>query len=208
MNRVDLKVVLLGSSDVGKTSLVERFVNERFIESRSYQNTIGAAFAAKEFEIDGRKLIMGIWDTAGSERYYAMAKIYYRGAKAAIVCYDSTEYLTFQKAKLWVRELRSVEEGCKIYICATKKDIIDQSNEAASQGDRETIQINGVKAYAAGIQAPLFITSSKTGENVAELFNTIAQDFLSNPENLKNLENTAVELSKQPTKRRHCCQVT
>ncbi|XP_024938519.1 ras-related protein Rab-24 [Cephus cinctus] len=68
MNKVDLKVVMLGHEAVGKTSLLERFVNDRFNEHLSYQNTIGAAFAAKQMEVGGRKFVLGIWDTAGSER--------------------------------------------------------------------------------------------------------------------------------------------
>ncbi|XP_003699606.1 ras-related protein Rab-24 [Megachile rotundata] len=196
MSRVDLKVVLLGNAAVGKTSLVERFVNERFNESLSYQNTIGAAFAAKQMQVDGKKLIMGIWDTAGSEKYNAMIKLYYRGAKAAVVCYDITKSNTFQKAKYWVKELRSVEEGCKIYICATKKDILQHGVVASPD-------IDVVETYAAGIQSKFFITSSKTGENVAELFNEIAQDFASDPENAPILEET-IDISNK-SKGTHCC---
>ncbi|XP_033299928.1 ras-related protein Rab-24-like isoform X2 [Bombus bifarius] len=159
MNRVDLKVVLLGNSAVGKTSLVERFVNERFNEGLSYQNTIGAAFAAKQMQVNGKRLIMGIWDTAGSEKYDAMSRIYYRGAKAAVICYDITKSNTFQRAKFWIRELREVEEGCKIYICATKNDIL-------AHGAVPSPNIDVVKTYTAGIRAKLFITSSKTGENL------------------------------------------
>ncbi|XP_048268315.1 ras-related protein Rab-24-like isoform X2 [Bombus affinis] len=159
MNRVDLKVVLLGNSAVGKTSLVERFVNERFNEGLSYQNTIGAAFAAKQMQVNGKRLIMGIWDTAGSEKYDAMSRIYYRGAKAAVICYDITKSNTFQRAKFWIRELREIEEGCKIYICATKNDILEH-------GAIPSPNIDVVKTYTAGIRAKLFITSSKTGENL------------------------------------------
>lgn len=197
MNRVDLKVVLLGNAAVGKTSLVERFVNERFNESLSYQNTIGAAFAAKQMQVDGKRLIMGIWDTAGSEKYNAMIKLYYRGAKAAVVCYDITKSNTFQKAKYWVKELRSVEEGCKVYLCATKKDILQHGAVASPD-------IDVVETYAAGIQSKFFITSSKTGENVAELFNEIAQDFVSDPENVQILEET-IDINNK-YKGTYCCQ--
>ncbi|CAL7937700.1 unnamed protein product [Xylocopa violacea] len=197
MNRVDLKVILLGNAAVGKTSLVERFINERFNESLSYQNTIGAAFAAKQMQIDGKRFIMGIWDTAGSERYEAMIRMYYRGAKAAIICYDITKSETFQRAKFWIRELRAVEEGCKLYICATKNDLLDMDGVVPSP------DTNVVKSYAAGIQAKFFITSSKTGENVAELFNAIAQDFMSDPENVQKVEE-ATELNEGP-KKTYCC---
>jgi len=84
--RVDVKVVMLGKEYVGKTSLVERYVHDRFLVG-PYQNTIGAAFVAKVMSVGDRTVTLGIWDTAGSERYEAMSRIYYRGAKAAIVCY-------------------------------------------------------------------------------------------------------------------------
>uniref|UniRef100_A0A8C3IBZ4 RAB24, member RAS onco family n=1 Tax=Chrysemys picta bellii TaxID=8478 RepID=A0A8C3IBZ4_CHRPI len=84
--RVDVKVVMLGKEYVGKTSLVERYVHNRFLVG-PYQNTIGAAFVAKVMSVRGRTVTLGIWDTAGSERYEAMSRIYYRGARAAIVCY-------------------------------------------------------------------------------------------------------------------------
>lgn len=197
MNRVDLKVVLLGNAAVGKTSLLERFVNERFNETLSYQNTIGAAFAAKQIEINGKNLVMGIWDTAGNERYDAMTKIYYRGAKAAIVCYDVTKPSTFQKAKFWVRELRDVEEECKIYLCGTKRDILSNSDIIT------TPDIDTVQSYASGIQAKYFLTSSKTGENVVELFTEIANDFLSVLENLQTLEETHILINTPQTS--HCC---
>lgn len=101
-----------------------------------------------------------------------MTRTYYRGAKAAIVCYDITKLSTFQRAKHWVRELRDVEEHCKVYLCATKKDLCDEGFVS----DDPDLQ-NTVERYAKGTQTKLFITSSKTGENVGEdasyLVNTI-----------------------------------
>ena len=66
--KVDCKVVLLGRMYGGKTSLVERFIHQRFNENIPYQNTIGAAFGAKTLTVDGAPVTLGIWDTAGSER--------------------------------------------------------------------------------------------------------------------------------------------
>lgn len=126
-----------------------------------------------------------------------MTRIYYRGAKAAIICYDVTKFNTFQKAKFWVRELRGIEEECKIYLCGTKKDILSNLDTIAVP------DIDIVKNYANGIQAKFFLTSSKTGENVVELFTEIANDFLSVPENLQKIEET-VTLTSMP-KTSHCC---
>nr|XP_048303750.1 ras-related protein Rab-24 isoform X2 [Myodes glareolus] len=157
--RVDVKVVMLGKEYVGKTSLVERYVHDRFLVG-PYQNTIGAAFVAKVMCVGDRTVTLGIWDTAGSERYEAMSRIYYRGAKAAIVCYDLTDSSSFERAKFWVKELRSLEEGCQIYLCGTKSDLLEEDRR------RRRVDFHDVQDYADNIKAQLFETSSKTGQSV------------------------------------------
>ncbi|MGH0155895.1 UNVERIFIED_CONTAM: hypothetical protein FKN15_030107 [Acipenser sinensis] len=141
--RVDAKVVMLGKEYVGKTSLVERYVHKRFLVG-PYQNTIGAAFVAKPIQVGERVVTLGIWDTAGSERYEAMSRIYYRGAKAAIVCYDLTDSSSFQRVQFWVKELQSCEELCRIYLCGTKSDLVGN--------DRSTrkVDYHDVQDYADG----------------------------------------------------------
>ncbi|XP_029324370.1 ras-related protein Rab-24 isoform X1 [Mus caroli] len=170
--RVDVKVVMLGKEYVGKTSLVERYVHDRFLVG-PYQNTIGAAFVAKVMCVGDRTVTLGIWDTAGSERYEAMSRIYYRGAKAAIVCYDLTDSSSFERAKFWVKELRSLEEGCQIYLCGTKSDLLEEDRR------RRRVDFHDVQDYADNIKAQLFETSSKTGQSVDELFQKVAEDYVS-----------------------------
>ncbi|KAI1903575.1 hypothetical protein AGOR_G00028590 [Albula goreensis] len=169
-HRVDAKVVMLGKESVGKTSLVERFVHHRFLVG-PYQNTIGAAFVARQVQVGDKVVTLGIWDTAGSERYEAMSRIYYRGAKAAIVCYDLTDSSSFLRVKFWVKELQNCEEHCKIYLCGTKNDLVEN--------DRSMRQVDyhDVQDFADEIKAQLFETSSKTGSNVDELFQKVAEDF-------------------------------
>lgn len=91
-----------------------------------------------------------------------MTRTYYRGAKAAIVCFDLAETSTFQRAKHWVRELRSIEENCKVYLCGTKKDLV----EDLASSNLHVMKV--IRAYALGTQSKLFVTSSKTGENVGK----------------------------------------
>ncbi|XP_072302116.1 ras-related protein Rab-24 [Eucyclogobius newberryi] len=168
--RVDAKVVMLGKESVGKTSLVERYVHNRFLVG-PYQNTIGAAFVAKAIQVGEKVITLGIWDTAGSERYEAMSRIYYRGARAAVVCYDLTDSSSFQRAKFWVKELQNCEELCKIYLCGTKNDLI--------QGDKSLRQVDfhDTQDFSEEIGAQHFETSSKTGNNVDELFQKVAEDY-------------------------------
>ncbi|KAG9490786.1 hypothetical protein GDO78_006231 [Eleutherodactylus coqui] len=161
--RVDAKVVMLGKEAVGKTSLVERYVHHRFLQG-PYQNTIGAAFVAKAINVGGRNVTLGIWDTAGSERYEAMSRIYYRGARAAIVCYDLTDCSSFERVKFWVNELQNFEEHCRIYICGTKSDLVENDKSLRQ------VDFHDVQDYADEIKAHLCETSSKTGISVGKLW--------------------------------------
>uniref|UniRef100_A0A3Q4H721 RAB24, member RAS oncogene family n=1 Tax=Neolamprologus brichardi TaxID=32507 RepID=A0A3Q4H721_NEOBR len=154
--RVDVKVVMLGKESVGKTSLVERYVHHRFLVG-PYQN-VSVSYP-------------NIKDTAGSERYEAMSRIYYRGARAAIVCYDLTDSSSFQRARFWVKELQNYEEHCKIYLCGTKSDLIQEDRSLRK------IDYHDAQDFAEEIGAQHFETSSKTGNNVDELFQKVAEDY-------------------------------
>ncbi|KAJ7411518.1 Ras-related protein Rab-24 [Pitangus sulphuratus] len=169
--RVDAKVVLLGQEGVGKSSLVERCAHGRF-RAGPYQNTIGAAFVAKVMSVGEQTVTLGIWDTAGSERYEAMSRIYYRGARAAVVCYDLTDSGSFQRAKFWVNELQNCEEGCRIYLCGTKCDLLEEDRR------KRGVDFHDVQDYADEIKADHFETSSKTGQSVDELFQKVAEDYV------------------------------
>ncbi|XP_061595151.1 ras-related protein Rab-24 isoform X2 [Cololabis saira] len=186
--RVDAKVVMLGKESVGKTSLVERYVHHRFLVG-PYQNTIGAAFVAKPIQVGDKVITLGIWDTAGSERYEAMSRIYYRGARAAVVCYDLTDSSSFERARFWVKELQNCEEHCKIYLCGTKSDLIE--------GDRSVRQVDyhDSQDFAEEIGAQHFETSSKTGNNVDELFQKVAEDY--NNTAFQYMTETGVDLGQK-----------
>ncbi|KAJ8321782.1 hypothetical protein KUTeg_000253 [Tegillarca granosa] len=75
--------------------------------------------------------IIQLQDTAGGERYQSMSRIYYRGARAAILCYDLTDRTSFDKVRYWAGELQLHEPNCKLYLCGTKKDLIDLESDRA-----------------------------------------------------------------------------
>lgn len=200
MAKVDLKVVLLGKEFSGKTSLVERFLNERFAGENRYQNTIGAAYGAKEVLVgEGRKstrVVLGIWDTAGSERYESMSRMYYRGARAAVVCYSVNDADSWSRLKFWVAELKKMEEGCRLYICATKVDLLLGSNKARG------VDYHTTTDYCEEVQAELVETSSKTGQGIVELFTKVATDFVGE-EQVVNFD-VKPDLEKEAEKK-SCC---
>lgn len=93
------KLVLLGDSAVGKSSLVLRFVRGQFFEYQ--ESTIGAAFLTQTVALNDTTVKFEIWDTAGQERYHSLAPMYYRGAAAAIVVYDITNRVSVCTRRVW-----------------------------------------------------------------------------------------------------------
>ncbi|KAK3085510.1 hypothetical protein FSP39_004418, partial [Pinctada imbricata] len=115
---------VLQESGVGKSSIVLRFVNDTF--KPSLESTIGASFMTKRIEVDGLHYIFQIWDTAGQEKYRALAPMYYRGASAAIIVYDVTREATFRTVKEWIRELKkNSTTDMVIAIAGNKCDLTD-----------------------------------------------------------------------------------
>jgi len=169
MSKVDVKVVLLGQHDVGKTCLVERYLHGKF--KFNVTATVGAAFGAKKVDVNGTSITLGIWDTAGAERYESMSRIYYRSARAAIVCFDLTKKQSFAKVRFWVDELQANEKNCDIYVVGTKLDKVTEDNE--SRG----MDITTVESFVDSIGATYIETSAKSGQNIDSLFFKIAEDY-------------------------------
>eukprot|EP01121_Diplochlamys_sp_Union-15-3_P015503 TRINITY_DN5139_c0_g3_i1.p1 TRINITY_DN5139_c0_g3~~TRINITY_DN5139_c0_g3_i1.p1 ORF type:complete len:192 (-),score=34.80 TRINITY_DN5139_c0_g3_i1:29-604(-) len=176
MSKVDVKVVFLGQHSVGKTTLVDRYLNGSY--KPNVTATVGAAFAAKKVVIGGQTITLGIWDTAGQERYESMSRIYYRSARAACICFDLTSSQSYKKVKFWVEELLANEEQCIIYLVGTKVDLVNE-------GEARVVDAAEITNYAESVSGKYFETSSKTGQNVEALFTTIASDWLLSGEKTK-----------------------
>eukprot|EP01098_Paradermamoeba_levis_P000023 TRINITY_DN1003_c0_g2_i1.p1 TRINITY_DN1003_c0_g2~~TRINITY_DN1003_c0_g2_i1.p1 ORF type:complete len:211 (+),score=55.75 TRINITY_DN1003_c0_g2_i1:167-799(+) len=165
------KLVLLGESAVGKSSLVLRFVKGQFLEYQ--ESTIGAAFLTQTVVLEDTSTVkFEIWDTAGQERYHSLAPMYYRGAQAAIVVYDITSYSSFNRAKTWVKELqRQGNPNIVIALAGNKLDL----------AAKREVQTEEAQAYADENGSLLMETSAKTDTNVKALFVAIAKKLPKNP---------------------------
>eukprot|EP00730_Choanoeca_flexa_P018478 TRINITY_DN8987_c0_g1_i2.p2 TRINITY_DN8987_c0_g1~~TRINITY_DN8987_c0_g1_i2.p2 ORF type:complete len:205 (+),score=51.50 TRINITY_DN8987_c0_g1_i2:203-817(+) len=188
------KLVLLGESAVGKSSLVLRFVKGQFHEYQ--ESTIGAAFLTQTVNVDDVTVKFEIWDTAGQERYHSLAPMYYRGAQAAIVVYDVTNTDTFGRAKNWVKELqRQANPNIVIALAGNKADLAAKrqvnTDEAAQYAEE-----NGL----------LFMeTSAKTAMNVNEIFMAIAKKL---PKNQGRREEGGINMRKDQAQTKSgggCC---
>jgi small GTP-binding protein len=165
----EFKVVVLGDTGTGKTSLVLRFI-EGYFTARQ-QSTIGAFFLAKKLTLkDGSHCKMQLWDTAGQERFRAMAPMYYRNASAAIICFDITNEDSFAKMKDWVEELQTniPKDEIVLTIAATKCDL--ESERAVSRQRTES--------FAARVNAFVAETSAKDNKGVEELFQKLSEEVM------------------------------
>jgi len=203
--KVDLKCVLLGRAAVGKSCLVERFLHDRWTSDQ--MPTVGAAFGAKEIMIDKKKVTLGIWDTAGSERYESMTRHYYKGAEAAVICYDLTDAASWDKVKFWVKEILAYEENCLLAIVGTKLDLVDGGitqlgNDTPSSPSGlkpRGVSSAVVRQYAVTINAKCYETSSLTSVGVAAPFIELTRDFTSRPRRAVTSYSPVISLHDSPS---------
>lgn len=161
---VQFKLVLLGNSSVGKTSLINRFTKDEFTEFE--EPTIGASFLTKKVPLDdGSTVKFDLWDTAGQERYKSLAPMYYKGAAAALVVFDVTAPESFEGAKDWVRELQQNAPPSIIIALAGNKVDLGNRRVTTDQG----------KELAQRHSLMYFELSAKTGERVQEAFRELAK---------------------------------
>eukprot|EP00040_Diaphanoeca_grandis_P005427 m.32790 g.32790 ORF g.32790 m.32790 type:complete len:208 (-) comp16696_c1_seq1:485-1108(-) len=188
------KLVLLGESAVGKSSLVLRFVKGQFHEYQ--ESTIGAAFLTQTVCLDDTTVKFEIWDTAGQERYHSLAPMYYRGAQAAIVVYDVTNTDTFARAKTWVKELqRQANPNIVIALAGNKADL----------ASKRTVMQEDAMAYAEDNGLLFMETSAKTAKNVNEIFLAIAKKLPKNEQPRGAQGNTVSVNSGGDGGKKGCC---
>ncbi|EDW75797.1 uncharacterized protein Dwil_GK15003 [Drosophila willistoni] len=164
----NFKAVLLGEGCVGKTSLVLRYMEDKF--NSQNLSTLQASFVSKIIIMpDQRQALLNIWDTAGQERFHALGPIYYRGSDGALLVYDITDHNSFLKVKLWVRELKEMlgNDICLI-IVGNKIDLDEQ----------RVVDYDVAFEYAQSVGARYLETSAKNNEGVTELFELLTQLIL------------------------------
>lgn len=166
-----LKVIILGDSGVGKTSLMNRYVNKKF--STQYKATIGADFVTKDVVVDDRLVTMQIWDTAGQERFQSLGVAFYRGADCCVLVYDVTAPTTFKSLDSWrdeflIQASPRDPENFPFIVIGNK---IDSENRAVSS-KRAQVWCQGKN------NIPYFETSAKEAVNVESAFVTVARNGL------------------------------
>jgi len=185
---VSCKVVLIGESGVGKTSIISRFITNTF--SSILMSTTGASFATKSIylEKEDRTVKFEIWDTAGQEKYRSLAKVFYKNAQVCLLVYDISRKTSLDEIKnYWFKEIKNN---------ATDNIILALAGNKSDMYEFEEVSDEEAKSYAKEINAIFQKTSAKTDVGVNELFKMIGQKVV-NPQ----AENTS-NLTKDEQKKR------
>ncbi|EDO45000.1 predicted protein [Nematostella vectensis] len=175
--KADLKIVILGEASVGKTSLIQRYIDRVFTEDKL--STIGASFFLKQWG----PYNVAIWDTAGEEKYAGLSSFYCRGASAAIVAYDITKESSLKVLNdRHLHLLQAAEPNCLVVIVGCKKDLVtDDTREITEAAGMELAKVqNELKSRSllSLKRTPFFETSSKTGDGVDNVFEFILSTCL------------------------------
>ena len=212
---IPCKVVLLGESGVGKTSILTRYVEGNF--SQTVMTSTSSRFVSKIIYLDeDNKIKFQIWDTAGQEKYRSLAKIFYQSAAVALLVYDITRLQSFNEIKkYWSQEIKiNSPENIILAIVANKSD--DYLNQQVSHDEG--------KALAKELNAIFQPTSAKFGKGIDDLFHLIAEKFVDPSKNisesfmskeeikenqkkitLEKIRNKKIEEEKK-TKKNKCCE--
>ena len=162
-----IKLLLIGESGVGKSSLLVRFSEDNF--NPMYITTVGIDFRVKNIELDGRKLKLQIWDTAGQERFRTIVSSYYRGVMGIVLVYDITSRESFNNIEYWMRNIEAnADQNVNKILVGNKCDAEDKRVVSTVEGQQ--------MANKLGI--PFLETSAKNSLKVDDCFISLARDVI------------------------------
>ena len=212
---IGIKCVLLGESGTGKSSLIERFINNTF--RKDTPSTLIGSFSSKVvyYEKENIKIRYDIWDTAGQEKYRSINKIFYQDAQVTLLVYDITQKETYDAIKnYWIQEVKdNAPEDVIVFIVGNKSDIYE----------KEAVNEEEARQYAKDINALYKLVSAENGDGINEIFKMIGermltQEFLEKIKNEKNnndnnstnnnkntIKNISIEDNKGQKKKKKCC---
>ena len=162
------KIIIIGSAFTGKTSLLQRCIKKKF--SEEYHVTLGADFQSYKIKIDDEYICLNIWDTAGTEKFQSIHKIYYMKSYAAIIVFDVGNRDSFESILTWIsfyKKNKSKELKEIMYLVGNKIDI-GNKREVSKEEAEQFAKLNNLKYYEA---------SAKNGDNVEKLFYDLAEEI-------------------------------
>ena len=161
MNDISLKILLVGDTNVGKTSLLLRYTDELF--PNKYMSTVGVEYRIKKFEFQGLRVKMQIWDTAGQERFHSITKSYFNNADGILFVYDISDHKSFEEVKNWIFESENIGNDFQKLLIGNKCDL----------KHKIVVTREEVNDYCKEKNIEFIETSAKDNINLNEVFSKI-----------------------------------
>lgn len=194
---IQAKVTVLGNANVGKSSLIQRFISDEFLDH--HEPTIGATFLSRLMEFGRVNIKLNIWDTAGQERYNSLAASYARDSRACLLIYDITNKDSFSALERWYENLTNhLNPDTVIMVVGNKEDLIES----------EKITLEQALEYSKFIRAGHFRVSARTGKGVEEMFTEICKKIVNDPDLLqkeRSRTTRGLSLYQHVPKKKKCC---
>ncbi|NVM04329.1 MAG: GTP-binding protein, partial [Candidatus Helarchaeota archaeon] len=165
MSNIILKIALFGDEKVGKTVVAKKYSENTFLVN--YKMTIASDFMTKDVTVGNFPVKLQIWDFGGSDRFADLRPMYYKGLKGAVFLFDLSNRQSFENLDKWFNEVKPDAMGAKYVIVGNKSDLSERQ-VTTEEGSR----------YALDRGAEYFEISAKTGENIAQAFETLAERIM------------------------------
>ena len=191
------KILTIGESGVGKTCILRRFVENKFL--KNHLATIGIDFKTKTLNINNQEIKLKIWDTAGQERFRNITTQYYKGADGIVLIYDVTDDASYEKIRDWMEQILSntKREDIGLVLLGNKCDMEPRA-VTEEQGNK----------MAEELKVSYFETSALTGQGINEAFNELTRDIMKR-KGVDNGGNENLELKNNISKKKKdgsgCC---
>ncbi|QRW09734.1 Ras-related protein Rab-18 [Ceratobasidium sp. AG-Ba] len=170
---LNAKILLIGNSSVGKSSILLRFSDETWLSEDESSATIGVDFRVTKMEVRGKKVKLSIWDTAGQERFRTITSSYYRGAQGIILVYDVANRESFEALPKWFSELETYVSPSVVKIVVGNKVDKEFSRQVTTEEGR---------AFADRMGTLFVESSAKTKVGVQDAFRELVEKIVDTPE--------------------------
>jgi len=201
-DNISCKVVLVGDAGVGKTSIIERYINDKYDENQ--KTTLVSSYTFKKIDIKkyNKSVSLDIWDTAGQEVYRSLSKNFYLNASIGILVYDISRKASFESIRdYWYEQLKTFGEEKMIFdVVGNKTDLFQ----------REEVPENEARNFAKSINAGFHLVSCKDCVGIKDLFEDCGRKYLEDNDltkedsNKKNKNKIVLEKDKKSEKKK-CC---
>ncbi|KAM9993912.1 hypothetical protein ACTFIZ_011870 [Dictyostelium cf. discoideum] len=199
--KIILKIITLGDSYVGKTSLFYNFVNGKFM----YHRQCPIDFFMKELKVENQHVSVMVWDTFGQERYCSLGFPYYRGANCYTLCFDIHNEKSFNNLEKWMDEIRLYGDGTNIpFILIGTKNDISRTDKSISN-ERIEKWCKNIEGQGIIDKVHYFETSAKNSENITESYNAAAKLALEHYKNKNPPITTPLIDPLEEIKPVYCC---